>query len=415
MRTIVVGGGIAGLVTAERLAAAGDTVTILEKYDYFGGRVLTAKSGVEIGAGRIHDAHVRVAALVERFGLHIRHHSPRSDWMPLATHKHTKNTFADVWGAHVDIFRRLPRHILATHTVRELAGLVLGRERTEHLLEQFPYRDETEHLRADIALNIYREAGNVWTPGGFYSVAEGLSAIVRGLVVGLTAAGVTLRSSMEVTDVTRTQRGRYAVFVKSRERPFVADRVVLALHATALKHLPVMRPFWPLRYLEMTRLIRIYAQYPVSPSAPAWFADLSRIITDSPLRYIIPIDASKGIIMVSYTNARDTEAWWGLKGQALTAAIQRELRRLFQDRTIPEPTWLRTYEWHEGCTSWMPGMYDPAAASIAALQPFPDRMPGLYMCGESFSVTKQAWIEGALEHAEELWNRHLRPDAATKP
>ena len=70
MRTIIIGAGIAGLWLAEQLARRGDTVTVLEKYDYIGGRILTSDDGRELGAGRIHDSHHRVHALLRRFGLH---------------------------------------------------------------------------------------------------------------------------------------------------------------------------------------------------------------------------------------------------------------------------------------------------------------------------------------------------------
>jgi hypothetical protein len=38
--------------------------------------------------------------------------------------------------------------------------------------------------------------------------------------------------------------------------------------------------------------------------------------------------------------------------------------------------------------------------SLEAFRPFP-QMPGVHVCGESFSM-RQAWIEGALEHAGAL-------------
>jgi monoamine oxidase len=55
MRTIVIGGGIAGLWIANKLVRQGDDVTVLEKYDYIGGRVLTSKYGYELGAHGHHD------------------------------------------------------------------------------------------------------------------------------------------------------------------------------------------------------------------------------------------------------------------------------------------------------------------------------------------------------------------------
>ena len=111
--------------------------------------------------------------------------------------------------------------------------------------------------------------------------------------------------------------------------------------------------------------------------------------------------------MISYTDDRDTIPWRGLKGAPLVEKIARELASLFPGVHAPEPEWVRPYEWSDGTTYWRPGPYDPVAMSRAAMQPRPATMPGLFICGEPFSVGHQAWMEGALEHAELLWNIHL--------
>ena len=107
--------------------------------------------------------------------------------------------------------------------------------------------------------------------------------------------------------------------------------------------------------------------------------------------------------MISYMESEDTAFWRGLKGPALIAKLQKELRRLFPTEQIPEFKWARAYEWSGGCTYWIPhaDVYDPATESKRALRPFPSTLPNLHLCGESFSL-RQAWIEGALEHAAAL-------------
>lgn len=177
------------------------------------------------------------------------------------------------------------------------------------------------------------------------------------------------------------------------------NRVVLAIHATALRALPVLHDHSILTLVGMSPLTRIYATYPDT----TWFGS-KKLVTDSPLRYIIPVSSTT--LMISYTDGPDTKTYRGLKGAALQTAIQRDLRRLFPERTIPEPTWIEAYEWSDGTTFWKPGSYDPAQQGKAMLQPKPSAMPNLFVCGESFSE-KQAWIEGALEHAELLWTTHL--------
>ena len=39
--------------------------------------------------------------------------------------------------------------------------------------------------------------------------------------------------------------------------------------------------------------------------------------------------------------------------------------------------------------------------SKKSLQPLPDSMPGVFLCGESFSV-RPCWVESALEQADGL-------------
>lgn len=391
-RTVVVGAGIAGLWIANRLAAAGEHVTVLEAYGKPGGRVLTSKHGYELGAGRIHRSHRRVRTLLRRYGLHETALSPAIAWHPVGSPP-VPNQFDAIWSAVCTELRRLRPSTLASHTLRELAEVILGKVHADRLLEMYPYRVETERMRADVALAAFE--GEMHGHQGFTVCREGLSAMIAGLVRDLRAAGGTLRLNTRVTDVQRIgSSDRYRVLLE-RGQPITADKVILALHATALRALPVTAKMPALQHLGMAPLTRIYAQYP-----GGWRH--GREVTDSPLRYVIPIDPHNGVVMISYTDDRDTKRWHGLSGEELTSAIQSEVRRLYGPRT-PDPLWVRPAEWKEGTTYWRPGHYSPARMSRAALQPRSD-MPGLFCCGESFSPTQQAWMEGALAHAELLWD-----------
>ena len=52
----------------------------------------------------------------------------------------------------------------------------------------------------------------------------------------------------------------------------------------------------------------MYAVFPVKAGI-SWFSGLPKVVTNSPIRYIIPVDAKKGIIMISYTDGADA-VWW---------------------------------------------------------------------------------------------------------
>lgn len=399
-RTIIVGGGIAGLWLADRLSAAGHPVTVLEKYDYLGGRIVTARDSydsrrtsrstkqtgghtlLEIGAGRVHESHRHVAALLRRFRLHRIPLSDGSLWRALGGPL-TDNTFYAEFAPHLVRIMSMPHTQLRRTTLSQLVP--------QAILDKYPYRAEVETLRADVAIHAF--LNEMSGDGGFYVVREGLSAITRGLVAAATARGAVFLTGQEVTHVSKKSDDHYQVHTKAGIG-YTAERVILALHASALRHIRPVASLPVLQKLAMEPLTRIYARYPT-----AWFKG-PRVVTDSPLRYVIPMNPAKGIVMISYTDGRDTRYWTNKK--QITAAVQREVRRLFPELEIPDPLWVRAYPWDQGCTYWKPGDYDPATESKKALHPLPDTYPELYMCGESFSVGRQAWIEGALEHAEAL-------------
>lgn len=392
--TVIVGAGIAGLTIAERLLNAGTAPTdilILEKYDYVGGRIVSHRDGYEIGAGRIHRSHHRIGALIDRFGLTRIPLPDTVSWMPLGTSEPSTNHFeADM--------RALLRHLPApggTTTLRHYLSRFMPTKDLHDLMEHFPYHAETETLRADLALHSFRPRGEMGTHSGYFVVKEGLSSIIRSLRDQLTTAGVRIALNTEVRRVDPDG----VLYIRGRQHPMRPGRTVLALHATALQRVLPPAAARPIRqFLQMEPLTRIYAAYPPDhPWTRSLFA-IGSIVSDSPLRYVIPVNPATGVVMISYTEGRDTRHWHGLKGSALQAAIQKEAHRLWPDADVPEPLWVRPYEWKDGCTYWRPGRYDPAAVSAALQHPFPT----VWVAGESLSVGRQAWIEGALEVAHQV-------------
>jgi monoamine oxidase len=128
-------------------------------------------------------------------------------------------------------------------------------------------------------------------------------------------------------------------------------------------------------------------------------------------RYILPIDAKKGVIMISYTDADDSKTYSKLQttggDKVLEATIMADVRTLFPDRKIPKPTFFRSHPWSIGATYWLPGSYSPAKESESACHPLPRVLPGVFLCGESWSL-RQAWVEGALEHTQQCFQKLVR-------
>lgn len=394
--TAIIGGGIAGLYVAEQLAkrataAAPMRIGLFEKNTYFGGRVYTFRDAglqlqYESGAGRIHRSHRRTYELVRRFRLHtypIRGASYFED-MP--------NPFAETMAAVSTELQKHPLHVLQTHTIAQLIP-----KKYHAFFLQYPYWAEIHMLRADVALRNFAPGG-VMLSNDFFGISEGNDALVHKLASAARRAGAHLHTSSPVQSVTRNPHsGLFELQIGTAA--VRARRVVFATCRCSLGQFRLLRDLPLLRQLGTSPLLRIYAVYPVDrTTGRAWFAGIPKTVTAGPLRFVIPINPHTGLIMISYTDGDDTRVWERLEGAALLRAIQRQVRHLWPDRSIPDPVYLKKHYWSSGCTYWLPGAYSVEDAAAQAAHP----MPGVYICGESVSAYTQAWVEGALETAEQI-------------
>jgi monoamine oxidase len=408
---VIVGAGIAGLTVAEGLVkrrlVPASRILVLERYPNVGGRVVTNRDPFqyEIGAGRINKGHKRVLGLVKRFGLHTYPIDGGMAWRGLDG---SAGDLDLVWKplrtAIVEHLKGQSRATLATHTVSEL----LPRSWHPYLIA-FPYWAEVHMLRADLALEAF-EADPVSKSGGemaewsdYVGVREGLDAITSKLAEAVEARGVEIRTRHRIQDIRHLPKNGGFEIVgdfgkKAEAKPFAiqADQVIIATCRCSLSQFSVLKKAPLLRQLQTSPLLRIYAAYPPQGHGkPVWFQDIPKTVTDSPLRFVIPIDPAKGLIMISYTDGpTDTGHWRDLEGKALEAALAKEVKRLWGIQ-VPPATYLQKHDWPAGCTYWVPGRYDVEAAIKAAMNP----AENLFVVGESVA-RHQAWIESALESAE---------------
>ena len=395
-RTIIIGGGLAGLSIAEFLAkkSGNSNVLVLEQYRAWGGRVVTYRDKskniqYEIGAGRIFHEHKHVGDLVKRFGLHTYPISAES-----TTPNGHPNPFLQLFEPVRHILQSLPADILAKHTVNELVP-----EELSSVLKYYPYWSEFNLMRADVALPLFalKEPMGTDKPAEYYGVVEGLDAITTHLAAAAEKAGATLKNRHQVTNINRLAPDLFEITglrgKKANQRPFKiqASRVIIATCRCGYSDFSILKNMPLMKQLATGALTRIYAIY----QPPLDIKE--KVVTDGPLRFIIPINPKTGLIMISYTDGDDTHYWNKLDGDALEDAIHKEFTKLFPDKTMTKPTYLKKHEWPNGCTYWLPGDYSPEEASKIAHNP----EPNLYLTGESVSLN-QTWMEGALESAEYL-------------
>jgi monoamine oxidase len=390
----IIGAGIAGLTVAHGLLKKGYRVIVLEKYPTLGGRIVTQRDPIqyEIGAGRIHTSHKRVMNLIRKYKLHTYPISGDVGWMGKGDPVPQQNPFSCWFAPIVQQLQTLPAKTLQTNTIADLLP--------ELSFQQFPYWAERSLMRADIALQGFQ--AEMGTYENYVGIVEGMDSLTTHLANEVQKTGGIFLTRYRVADI-KPVRGGYEItgtFGKKAEaQPFVlrTPEVIIATCRCSLTNFSVLKGKPLLQQLQTSPLTRIYAMYP-KIRGHVWFEGLPKVVTDSLLRFVIPINPKTGLIMISYTDGPDTEKWKPLDGKALQTAIQKEVRKVFGALgPIPEPTYLRKHEWPSGCTYWVPGVYNVDTAIEKAMNPH----KGLYVVGESISK-KQAWIEGALESAEEL-------------
>ena len=283
-RWVVIGGGIAGLLAARRLARAGHAVTLLERDDALGGRlrhVEVAGLLLDAGAESFATRADSVQRLCDELGLSdaVReplaapawvvapdrsYPLPATGWLgipvrPLAADVRRILGWAGSLRACADLV--LPtRRIRDDATVGELASSRLGSRAAERLLAPVMSGVYSRPLD-ELALNAIAPglAADVRERGGLIRAARRRRSLgapgsaVRGLVGGMAtlasavaadaeAHGAVLRTGVEVTGLERTADGT-GWRVTTSDEALDADGVVIAVprhRAAPLLALPLL-------------------------------------------------------------------------------------------------------------------------------------------------------------------------------
>ena len=390
----IVGGGIAGLYCAEKLIDK-HSVLLCEKYSNLGGRISTFHKGsiqYEEGAARISKYHTILINLIKKYKLTLNPISPDLHYKENGETPISENLFEPTLDIFLEPLHRLSKKVLENNTIRKLLEDIWGEAKTEAYLNRFPYRAEVDVLRADLGLEVFRK--EMGSHEGYYVVKEGLSALIKAMKEDFIRRGGKVANHYKCTNIKK-EDGEFRTEFLSGEKVIniSSKKVIFALPSEALKNIPYFKNLSILKHVQMEPLLRIYAKYP-----SAWFSDLGRVVTDTHIRYFIPI--SDKLAMVSYTDSSDTKYYNKIlkdEGEgALGSTIQKELKELFPTKNIPNYTFFKSHFWKYGASYWTPGDYDVKKESMKSIKPFDD---DVFIVGESFSL-KQAWMEGSLEQCE---------------
>jgi monoamine oxidase len=294
---------------------------------------------------------------------------------------------------------------LAKHTLNEVLNETVGPALTKELTDRYEYRSEMDTERADKAVTLLSH--ELGSHDGYFVVNGGFSSLVKALKDDIQSRGVVILREHEAMNINK-KGYKYEVVLKTGAgAPLVASNIFIALTRDVVATMPCFKHLPILKQVKMRPLVRMYAVFPRVRGRPIWFEGLPKFVCPPPVRYVLPIDPAKGVIMISYTDGKDAEYWMNAiekKGeQEVQREVMRQIRELFPDKFIPIPVYFKIHPWSDGCSYWTPGDYDFNKVSKASVVPLPDTMPGVYMCGESWAYN-QAWVECAVDQARHAVN-----------
>ena len=428
---LIAGGGIAGLYTAYRILKHSPTVKIciLEAANHLGGRLhsVSLEEGtiIEAGGARFNTHQHRILALIHELKLNSKQIEINSNSKYIPIYRDYDPQLEVIFPEIDNIIQKLKNHIrqhnipdskLIKTNLLELIHEIYSSEYPtikKYLIARYPYYSELHSLNALEGLALFTNEFS--QKMRYFILAGGLEQIITAISHQLEKHSnihIHLNQPLEAisplenraTRDARDARDNRLYSISSNDKEYHAYKVILALPQPALMKIKFLTQHPGIRRLinsiQHEPLYRIYARYPRDKkTGKVWFANLSKIVSNLPIKYIIPSNVEKGIIMISYTDSRFARYWFN-KLTAGDDILQKELARqlglLFPELEIPAPLWLKHYYWDMGAGYWKPG-HSRKEIMPQITQPLAEQ--DIYICNENYS-SHQAWVEGSLESAD---------------
>jgi len=418
---IIIGGGISGLYLLYKYISKFPNkkkdVCLFEKTNRFGGRIKTFHTQIqhmeyqmEEGAGRFNQNHTLLLQLLKELHLEkdIQKIGSQIDF------EDEKNEFSSFKNPNdyihkvIDYYHKHPHSSLQNQTFISYAKKyhILTPKEIYYLKSSYGYSSELNDTNAEYALKIFEK--DFSSRNQFYGLKHGLESIPKTLVSVLKKKKCLLYKNANVLyqisyDKVNKTYSLCVVFQKKNKKIkkyYECKTLIFALPKPVLAKFTILKPIHSLlSKSNCVSLIRYYYIYPIQNHQPSWFHHIGKTTFHNKIRYMIPIDSSKGIIMISYTDGKHAKEISNMhKKKILDTYIQKKIKKIYgKNMDIKKPIYKKYCEWKCGVGLWRRGNYSYKEISKKIIHPYPNQ--SLYICGENYSLN-QGWIEGALETSE---------------
>lgn len=461
---VIVGGGLSGLYLLYKLLKKNKQLRIclLESNTKLGGRIETIKFKdtsiktkpvtiqYESGGARFSDLHTKLMKLLKLLDLD-------KDKIPIPSEvkfiSHPKNkyyTFLDTNSEcmiqNIDDFINILKKYIKTHNIsdKELRKYTLysftqkfiDREYntkikiSNFIINFYEYWSELKILNAYDGLHLFDKEFSYKIQ--YYILKNGYISIINSLLAKISKLDKqNERHKIYLETYVKNFNKKtnfYTINYNSNKinNNILCKHIVLAVSKNVLhnfNYLNKIPQFIKLENAIKTEpLYRIYARYPIDKKTnKVWFHDIGKISTNLKIKYIIPIDATKGLIMISYIDGKYARYWNNLnnkdllnntntsnnkekkkidKKNRIEIKLLEDLNKLFPEKNIPNPLWIKHHYWKHGSGYWLPNINSNKYIKLSVQ---PNKKENIYCIGSDFSH-KQAWIEGCLESCYNLLN-----------
>jgi len=404
---IIVGGGISSLYFLHKLSKDLHYVTkkivLLESSNRFGGRVESIETKdyrYEAGAGRFSEKHKLLVDLMKELGIYENKYAISSDYKKYKRGKFV-NTVAD---QVIDKISKKTKNLkdLEETTLIEYCKEILKDKDCQILLDEFPYFSELTILNARDALNIF--SVDFKKSVQYYILTIGLETIIKKLIERISNGFLIKPKLLKNKFVIDIQDN----VVITQGTSYRADKIIFGVTRKSLDNIDYFKNM-KINDKHLTSLVqeepllRIYTYYKLDENGKSWFNDFPKVITKDGLKFIIPMGG--GLIMISYTDSKYAESMMKLYTEGedvLIDYLHGEIKKTF-NITPPKPEKLMFHWYSSGAHYWTKGNYSENYYDKILK---PDSNKDIYIIGEAFSK-HQAWIEGALQTANDVYRRYF--------
>lgn len=392
--SIIIGGGISGLYLGNHLSKTKENFLILETKGRLGGRIKSITHNdivYEAGAFRISETHKRVLQLIKKCNLFqqlVEIKERKTLYSRNGTNKYHTSTKLDYQQILSTIITNSKKKELMENNIYSLLVQKYDTEVAQYYLDYNGYHHINYNSNALVLKTIKQLSQNK-----FYSLKGGLQQLIEILKNNIPDK---IKTNTQCLSIEK-KNNLFYIQTNSKQK-YQCKKIILTIPKENLLDITYLDKYSHLiNSVSTSPYLRIYAIYPKNNNNQVWFHDINKIVTDTIIRQIIPIDKDIGLIEVCYVDyynaiiIRDM-----IINGSFESYLQDTLNTIFPNKNIPKPNYLNYHYWKHGNHFWLPHN-NPSTIINDLLHP----EKNIYICGESYSYS-QGWIEGSLESCDKV-------------